>query len=174
MDKHASGLARTLLAVAVCAGGACRAQTAPEWASRTISDKDVGDYVELELHGVYVRPPSVVSAEPVLVIDCASGKVLKNYFSFGAVLSHHAGGNFPVELEAFVDNVRRPIGVQDMSPDYTAAYFPRRELRRMLVAKKVLVGAVEFAGPQMQASFTMPDPAPVFEACGKDRFLQQR
>jgi hypothetical protein len=90
------------------------------------------------------------------------------------VLSHHAGGLYPVELEAHIDNVRRPIGVQDLSPDGTSAYFPRRELKRMLAARKVLVGAVEFAGPQMLASFSMPDSSPVFSACGHDFILKQK
>jgi hypothetical protein len=89
------------------------------------------------------------------------------------LLSQHVGGLHLVQLEARVDNVRRPIGVDELSPDGMSAYFPRSELKRMLMARKVLVGAVEFAGPEMQASFLMPDPAPVLASCGHDWILKQ-
>jgi hypothetical protein len=166
-----------LVGMLVCALGSATAlcQDTPGWNSRIVADEAQGtSYVELSLKGTYLTPPSVVAAQPALVIECANGKVRENYFSFGAVLSHHAGGLYPVELEAHIDNVRRPIGVQDLSPDGTAAYFPRRELKRMLAARKVLVGAVEFAGPQMLASFSMPDSSPVFSACGHDFILKQK
>jgi hypothetical protein len=166
---------RSLPAMLACALGstAIFSQDGPKWNSRTVADQGPGaSFVELSLQGTYLIPPSVVSAEPVLVIHCSDGKVRENYISFGAVLSQHTGGLYPVELEATIDEVRRPIGVFDLSPDGTSAYFPRRDLKRMLSARKVLVGAVEFAGPQMLASFAMPDSSPVLSACGHDWALK--
>ena len=157
---------------ALCGAGC--AQEAPKWKSRIVTDKATrASHVELSLQGIYITPPSVVEAQPVLVVQCANGKIEENYFSFGAMLSQRVGGLHPVQLEATVDNVRHAIGVQDLSPDGMSAYFPRRELKRMLVARKVLVGAVEFAGPEMLASFAMPDPAPVLSSCGHDWILKQ-
>jgi hypothetical protein len=162
---------RSAIMLAGCAvwGAAALAQDGPKWTSRNVSDPSLGfEYVELTLEGNYSTPPSVVSAQPSLVIECAGGKVLRSYFSFGAVLSVHAGGQFLVQLEAYIDNVRRPIGVDEVSADRTSAFFPRSELRRMLNARQLRVGAVEFAGPEMFASFTIPDSSPVAAACGQD------
>jgi hypothetical protein len=150
------------------------AQPASQWQSSDISDPQAGKYTELRLAGTYVKPPQNIAAQPSLVIRCSEGKVLQNYFSFGAVLSVHVGGLHPVRLETTIDNVQTVIRVEDVSVDGTAAYFSRRELNEMLYAKQITVGAVEFAGPPILASFTMPDPAPVFAVCGEDRFLKRR
>jgi hypothetical protein len=146
----------------------------PRWQSREISDPDVGDYVELSLQGVYTRQPSMDTAVPILVVQCAKGKVLKNLFSFGAVLSQRVGGLHRVEIEVHDDGERRALIIDELSPDSTSAYFRRDELRRMLQSHTVTVRAVEFAGPPFYASFTMPDSAPVLAACGDDWFLKRK
>ncbi|MGB6688369.1 MAG: hypothetical protein WBE76_11055 [Terracidiphilus sp.] len=156
------------------ASGFAFSQTAPAWDIHIVSDPQFGSYTELRLQGAYVKPPNNVAAQPSLVVRCSDGKVLQNYFSFGAVLSVNVGGLHPVRLETTIDNVPTVIRVDDLSIDGTAAYFPRRELNRMLYAKQVTVGAVEFAGPPILAKFAMPDSAPVFAACGEDRFLKHK
>jgi len=166
---------RSLPWVLVCASACAAAvsQTAPQWKSRVITDAEQGaTYTELTLQGTYLVPPTNVNAQPSLVVQCADGKVQGNFFSFGAVLSLHVGGLYHVELQARIDDVRHPIGVDELSPDRTAAYFSRSDLKRMLFAKQIVVRAVEFAGPQMQASFTMPDASPIFDACGHDWILK--
>lgn len=146
---------------------------APQWKSRVVTDTAQGtSYVELTLQGTYLVPPTLVDdAQPALVVQCANGKILENLFSFGAVLSLHVGGLYHVELQTRIDDVKRPIIVDDLNADRTAAFFSRGDLKRILDAKHVVVFAVEFAGPQMQASFTMPPPAPIFAACGQDWVL---
>jgi hypothetical protein len=151
------------------------AQAAPKWESHVVSDSQNGStFTELRLQGTYVVPPRMSNEQPALIVRCANGKVLENYFSFGAVLSQHTGGLYLVELEAMIDNRRRPIGVDEVSPDGMSAYFPRKELKRMLNAQLVTIGAVEFAGPQMLAKFEMPNSEPVFSACGEDMFLKHK
>jgi hypothetical protein len=162
-------------AAALSQAGAAAAADDPQWTSREISDSDFGGtYIELNLAGTYVTPPSVANAEPALVVDCANHKVLKNYFAFGAVLSQHVGGLHRVELEAYDDDVRRPIIVDELSPDGTSANFSRLELKRMLAAHKVTVRAIELGGPPFLASFIMPDSTPVFSACGQDFILKRK
>jgi hypothetical protein len=146
---------------------------APQWKSRVVSDPGQESYTELSLQGTYVVPPSNVAAQPALIVQCANGKVLGNFFSFGAVLSQHVGGLYRVELQARIDGVRRPIGVDELSPDGTAAYFSRDDLRRILWARQVEVRAVEFAGPQMQAAFSIPDSSPIYDACGREKVLKE-
>jgi len=163
-------------AALVCAitSGIALCQTAPQWSTHVVSDPQFGSYTELRLPGAYVKPPSNVTAQPSLVIRCSEGKVLQNYFSFGAVLSVNVGGLHPVRLETTIDNFHTVIRVDDVSIDGTAAYFSRRDLNIMLYAKQVTVGAVEFAGPPILAKFDMPDSGPVFAACGEDRFLKRK
>src|SRR5277367_3675175 len=100
-EFHAMKILPWLLLV-VCLSSPAFSQDGPKWQSRVVTGDDPGDsYTELSLQGSYVKPPSFVSAQPVLIVDCVKGKIRENYFSFGAVLSVHNGGNFPVELEAF-------------------------------------------------------------------------
>lgn len=160
---------------AVAASAPLHAQDAPQWKSQTLSDPaGTGTYIELRLAGRYETPPTVVAAQPVLVIQCAGGKVQQNFFSFGAVLSRMAAGLHPVELEAFLDGVRRPIFSDEQSEDGMSAYFSRRDLRRILNVHALRIGAVEMNGPQMVATFTLPDPEPVYAACGQDSVLKRK
>ena len=155
---------------------ACAAfsQDAPLWKSRIVTDPaDKTTYTELTLQGTYLIPPNNVNAQPALVVQCADGKLLGALFNFGAVLSQHVGGLYRVELQARIDGVRRPIGVDNLNPDGTAAYFSISDLRRVLWARQVVVRAVEFAGPQMEASFTIPDSSAVYDACGRERALKE-
>lgn len=173
-------LAMALCAMAVATAGALAstavwAQDAPQWKSQTLTDPNgAGTYTELRLVGTYLKPPTVVAAQPVLVIQCAGGKIQQNFFSFGAVLSQMAAGLHPVELEAYLDNVRRPIFSDQLSEDAMSAYFSRRDLKRILNAHSLRIGAVEMNGPQMMATFTMPDPEPIYQACGQDSVLKRR
>jgi hypothetical protein len=167
-------LSAGVASLCIVASGIAFSQAAPAWDSRVVSDPQFGSYTELRLPGTYVNPPNNVAAQPTLVVRCSDGKVLQNYFSFGAVLSVHVGGLHPVRLETTIDDFHTVIRVDDLSVDGTAAYFPRRDLNSMLYAKQVTVGAVEFAGPPILAKFAMPDRAPVFAACGEDRFLKRK
>ncbi len=147
-------------------------QAAPKWESRIVGGVNGDTYTEFQLQGSYLKPPHNIAAQPSLIVRCESGKVIQNFFSFGAVLSQSVGGIHPVRLETEIDNAHRVIEVDNVSPDWTAAFFSRKDLNRMLRAKVVKVGAVEFAGPVIQAQFTMPDPDTVYSACGKDPFLK--
>jgi hypothetical protein len=160
-----------VLLLCVAAGALAFSQAAPQWVSRQVNGDDGESFDELFLQGAYLKPPTNIAAQPSLIIRCEKGKVIQDFFSFGAVLSQSVGGLHPVRLETEIDKDHRVIDVDDVSPDWTAAYFSRKELYRILHAKIVIVGAVEFAGPVIQAKFTMPDPAPVYAACGKDKFL---
>jgi len=168
--------ARTLLLLSACAiaGARGHAQVAPKWESHVVSEPDGATVTELSLLGVYRTPPSIVKAQPVMVVQCANGKVLNSYFSFGAVLSQYAAGLHPVELELYLDNVRRPIFSDSLNEDGTSAYFSHKELKRILAVHELRVGAVEFAGPQMQATFILPDITPVLAACGEDSILKRK
>ena len=145
----------------------------PQWTSHTVTDATRGTpYVELSLQGSYVVGPSLVDdARPALVVQCANGKILGNFFSFGALLSLHVGGLYHVELQTRIDNEKRHIIVDELSSDRMSAFFSRGDLKRVLDARHVVVFAVEFAGPQMQADFTMPRSSPIFAACGQDWVL---
>lgn len=147
-------------------------QAAPKWEGHPVTGVDGDTYTEFQLQGSYLKPPNNIAAQPSLIVRCENGKVIQNFFSFGAVLSQHVGGIHPVRLETEIDNSHRVIEVDDVSPDWTSAFFSRKDLNRMLQAKVVKVGAVEFAGPVILAMFTMPNPDPVYSACGKDKFLQ--
>jgi hypothetical protein len=144
---------------------------APQWVSHQVSGDDGEAFDELLLQGTYLKPPKNVAAQPSLIVRCENGKVIQNFFSFGAVLSQSVGGLHPVRLETQIDSYHKVIDVDDVSPDWTAAFFSRKYLYRIVHAKVVKVGAVEFAGPVIQAKFAMPDPEPVYSACGKDKSL---
>lgn len=168
-----------LLVCVLSAAAACAQEKPvrdePKWSSRLIAGPESGtSVVELSLQGSYSRPPSFVNAQPALVVECTKGKVRGNYISFGAILDVPGNGASPFELIAFIDDVRTPIVVDDVSPDHTSAYFSRRELLRMLNARQVVVGTVEFAGPPIQVRFTIPDSSPVLSACGHDWVLRQK
>ncbi|HUH62273.1 MAG TPA: hypothetical protein VLZ50_04715 [Terracidiphilus sp.] len=147
-------------------------QAAPKWVSHRV-DGEAGEvFDELLLQGTYIKPPNNITAQPSLIVRCEKGKVIQTFFSFGAVLSQSVGGLHPVRLEAEIDKYHRVIEVDNVSPDWTAAYLSRKDLGRMLQAKIVKIGAVEFAGPVIQAEFDMPNPDPVYSACGKDASLK--
>ncbi len=147
-------------------------QAAPRWEGHPVTGDDGGTFTEFQLQGSYLKPPHNIAAQPSLIVRCENGKVIQNFFSFGAVLSQHVGGLHPVRLETEIDNLHKVIEVDDVSPDWTAAFFSRKDLNRMLRAKVVKVGAVEFAGPVIQAQFVMPDPEQIYSTCGKDPYLR--
>lgn len=165
---------RWTFALLLCAiaGVLAYSQPAPKWVSHRVSADDGDAFDELMLQGTYLKPPTNTTAQPSLVVRCENGKVIQNFFSFGAVLSQSVGGLHPVRLETEIDKSKRVIEVDDVSPDWTAAYFSRKDLGRILQAKIVKVGAVEFAGPVIQAEFDLPDPGPIESACGKDPALK--
>jgi hypothetical protein len=151
------------------------AQTAITWQHKTIDDplhaKTIDAFV---LEGKYVTPPRLVTTgqNPVLVIRCMKGKVEQNYFNFNAVLATRTGSIFPVMMDARIDGKSTTIGADDISTDGTSAYFPRSDLKRILRARLVIVGANEYLGPEIEAQFEIPDTTAVFAACGSDRMLK--
>jgi hypothetical protein len=165
--RHWTGVLLLLAA----AGALAFSQAAPKWVSRQVKGEDGEAFDELFLQGTYLKPPTNIAAQPSFVVRCENGKVIQSFFSFGAVLSQSVGGLHPVRLETEIDNLHKVIDVDDVSPDWTTAFFARKYLYPIVHAKVIKVGAVEFAGPVIEAEFNMPDPAPVYSACGKDKSL---
>jgi len=128
------------------------------------------------LEGVYLTPPRVGTRAPTIVVECSGGKVENNYFNVGAVVDYHAGGIFPDVngFEVRVDGKKKRLLVNSVSTDGQAMYFTRVDLKTVLNAKQVIVGANEYLGPQVVMRFDIPDPSPVLEKCGSDRNLTPR
>jgi hypothetical protein len=165
---------RFLLVVAIFMSEAS-AQTAVTWQHQTIDDPLHAKTIDtFTLQGKYLTPPRAVTTGqiPVLVIRCVKGKVEQNYFNFYAVLATRAGSIYPVMMEARIDGKSTSIEADGVSTDGTSAYFPRYELKKVLRAHVVIVGANEYLGPEIEAQFDIPDTKAVFAACGSDRMLK--
>src|ERR1700744_624881 len=101
------------------------------------------------LNGQYLTAPKIAGAPgPQLVVKCIDGKVVESFVRFGAVLDVQSGRIFPVMMESRIDGKKGNIGADNVSTDGTAAFFPRSDLRTMLRAHRVILGADEYLGPE--------------------------
>ena len=152
-----------------------RAQDANTWQHQKIDDSLHGKTIDsFLLQGKYLTPPRMPGdgEAPMLVIRCIKGKVEQNYFNFNAVLATRHGSIFPIMMEARIDGKSANIGADNVSTDGSSAYFPRSDLKKILHARVVIIGANEYLGPEIVAQFDIPDSAVVFAACGSDRMLK--
>jgi hypothetical protein len=169
------------IAAAICSASAS-AQEKPEWRQRRFRDEDflnakVHERFVFALDGKFLKGGAFLSERPVLVISCSDGKVEKNYFSLRGFdnlektsVSAPAGG--PTSLEARVDDKKTTILVDGQS-GASSFFFPRRDLKKLLKAHQVIIGA-KYLGSQVVMQFDIPDPAPVLAGCAQDRVLNDK
>jgi hypothetical protein len=151
------------------------AQESPTWKHTKEDDPLHGKvHDRLVLSGKYLTPPRLVAEGfmPSIVVSCSEGKVESNYISFGAVVvASEIGG---VHMPARIDGKGTSVGGDAISTDGQSVFFPRVYLKKILKAHQVILGVNEFLGPQVVVQFDMPDPAPIFASCGKDRILKEK
>jgi hypothetical protein len=128
------------------------------------------------LDGVYLTPPHLPTTTPSIVVECSAGKVEQNYFSAGAVIVHkeQSQHSMLLLLEGRIDGKETAFLTTGLSTDGQSAFFTRYDLKGILAAKQVIVGAYEYMGAQVVMRFDVPDPSPVMEKCGADRMLKRR
>ncbi len=127
------------------------------------------------LNGKYLSPPRTRTiTNPALVVVCNGGTVQNNYFAVGAVINRRVdGGTVWVNGEARLDGKAELFTFDSVSTDGTAAYFTRKDLKKALLAKQVIIGLDEFLGPQIVMQFNIPDPSVIMQtACGQDHVLK--
>lgn len=126
------------------------------------------------LEGKYLAPPPNLSSStaPALIVRCSQGHLQQNYLDFNAVLAARPG-SFPAMMEARIDGNPTYIGADAISPDGRSAYFPRSDLKKILHARQVVIGADENSGPEILVQFEMPDAASIQAACGGDPTPQE-
>jgi len=127
------------------------------------------------LEGVYLTPPRLPTTVPSIVVECSAGKVEQNYFSTGAVVAHRDQSQHGMLLlEGRIDGKRDDFLTTGLSTDRQSVFFTRIDLKGVLAAKQVIVGAYEYMGAQVVMRFDIPDPSPVMEKCGSDRMLRTK
>jgi hypothetical protein len=132
----------------------------------------------LVLDGKYVTPPRTVAHGfvPSIVVECSNGKVERNYIVVGTVITLKGRGQpiFADLLDSRVDGKKGAIAATGAATDGTGVFFTRVDLKTILKAREVMVGVYEYLGSQVVMQFDMPDPAPVYAACGRDRILKKK
>jgi hypothetical protein len=166
-----------LAAGTVLLGAFTLAQAATVWEYTKKADPLRNQTVDVfVLKGSFVTSPRTGAANPSLVIACTDGKVHQNFFNFGTAVHYEGGpgtGTWAhTNLKANIDGKRTGIYANHMSEDGQAAYFTRGELKNILKAHHLAVGAREVIGGELIAEFDIPDPAPIFEKCGKDSAIR--
>jgi len=125
------------------------------------------------LEGVYLTPPRLPTQTPTIVVECSAGKVDQNYFNVGAVIVHRDQSQHgPLIIEGRIDGKKKDLLTTGLSTDGQSVFFTRLDLKDVLAAKQVIVGAYEYMGAQVVMRFDIPDPAPVMDKCGSDRMLR--
>ena len=125
------------------------------------------------LEGVYLTPPRLQGKTPSIVVECSDGKVEQNYFNVGAVIVHRDQNQHgPLIIEGRIDGKKKDLLTTGLSTDGQSVFFTRLDLKDILAAKQVIVGAYEYMGAPVVMRFDIPDPAPVMEKCGSDRMLR--
>ena len=125
------------------------------------------------LEGSYLTPPRLPGQAPSIVVECFDGKVEQNYFNTGAVVVHRDQSQHgTLLLEERIDGKKSVILTTGLSTDGQSVFFTRYDLRDILHAKQVIIGAYEYMGAQVVMRFDIPDPSPVMEKCGSDRMLR--
>lgn len=127
------------------------------------------------LEGKYLTPPEHAhEAAPSIVVVCSDGKVKQNYLNVGAVITMEGHSDLVAALEARIDGKKKSILYTGESTDGTSVFFTRVDLRNILRSHQVIVGINEHLGPEVVMQFDMPDPSPIFAACGKDRIVKEK
>ena len=163
----------------VVAGDSINTQLAASW-QHTRDDDPLHNkvYDRLILDGKYLTPPRSVARGfvPSIVVECADGKVEQNYITIGAVATLRGRGQpiFADLLDSRIDGKRGAIAAIGIATDGTGVFFTRVDLKSILRAHEVIVGVYEYLGVQIVLQFIMPDPTPVYTACGRDRLLKKR
>lgn len=135
-------------------------------------------YEMLVLDGKYLTPPRTVASGfvPSIVVKCSDGKVEQNYIIVGTVVTLKGRGQpiFADLLDSRLDGKKGAIAATGAATDGTGVFFTRVDLKTILKAHEVMVGVYEYLGSQVVMQFDMPDPAPVYAACGRDRILKKK
>jgi len=157
------------IAMGVCLGALAVLPAQPQWQYVKKADPLHGKVIDgFVLDGVYLTPPSISTTTPSIVVRCSAGKVESSYFAVGAVV------DITRALEARFDGKSHTIYAADKSTDGTSIYLIEADLKGILEAHQVIVGANEYLGPQVVMQFEVPDPSQVMEKCGAGRVLRGR
>lgn len=170
---------RKSLLLVVFLGISCvlEAQSRPNGYWNVSSERDelhAKDVTVINLAGEYLTAPTgtVPSIRPLLVVRCSDHKVTENFVSFGAVLQIRKSSLFPVMMESRIDGKKGEIGATGLSSDGTAVFFSRSDLRAILKARTVILGADQYLGPEIIVKFDIPTASEILQACGEDRILK--
>ena len=166
-------------AVPAAARDSVQQQSPANW--RSVKDDDPLHnkmYDMVVLDGKYLTPPRTVAPGfvPCIVVKCSNGKVEQNYIVVGTVVTLKGRGQpiFADLLDSRVDGKKGAIAATGAATDGTGVFFTRVDLNNILKAHEVMVGVHEYLGAQVVMQFDMPDPAPVYAACGRDRILKKK
>lgn len=136
------------------------------------------------LGGKYLTPPSLLTKDPTLVVQCSSGKFKTAYFDAGAVVQR---GSYQSALKGTLAHVdirfdeKKPtVDSWEISNDGQGLFFDSTQLTRLLTGRmlghpgdaealvhRVILGVVEAFGNQIVIEFDMPQEADrMVTACG--------
>ena len=167
-----------LIAGAMMLGGVTLAQIASRWEYTEQHDPLRNQTADVfVLKGTFAASPRSGAVDPSLVIACMDGKVHRNFFDFGTAIRYEGGpgtGTWAhTYLKANIDGKKTSINANHVSDDGHTAFFTRGELKNILKAHRVVVGARELlGGGEFISEFDISDPSQIFDKCAKDSAIR--
>jgi hypothetical protein len=144
--------------VSVCAQG-------PSWTFHSIDDPlHAKVHNQFVLEGKYLTPPNKPIGQPPLTVSCTDGRFDSFIFEIGGIVDEQRAS-----VEGRIDGKAKPVGIDGRSTDQEALFLSTFDVKKVINAKLVILGAQEYLGPQVVVQFDMPDPGPIYQSCSKEK-----